>query len=889
MTTLARCCVCSLIMSIYWCSIVSAQVVDIPDPNLKQAIRETLELSDQASITQQEMLRLTRLGAGENQIKDLTGLEHATNLTWLALYGNEIQDLSPLAELLNLETLYLWSNPISDLLPTANLIQLRNLDLGGCQISDISPLANLTQLESLRLHYNQIVDIASLIKLTQLTDLWLQSNQISDITPLARLTQLTELALSHNRIVNVSPLANLENLIDLKLAGNPIRDFSPLLESNIKNIDIDIHMLQELASVEVEISDSNLREAITEKLQLPKNDPVTQQDMLQLTRLSVSRRRIERLDGLEYAVNLVHLSVWGNRISDLTPLRGLVKLQYLDLAANQVSDIAPLAGLTALTRLNVGWNEIVDISPLANLKVLRHLTLNANRIVDVSPLTVLTMLEELHIENNLVKNLDLLDGLSLTHLTYDEICELPRLPIQERIQNRSFPSVFKAWDNILNRPTLLREDRVAHHDLFWSPSFGLHWQETDQGIQLVGNVNRALQERDILLNRNSNMLFLFEIRMRDAFVTALYHEDWPYWVRDAGGNRVSAASDYSAFLVDFTHPDMQNVIVQQAIAVAKCGLYDGIFLDWWKENHAVLADSNVGWSEGYRGFETEQMARDNIIQRIRAEVGEDFLIIVNPNRSKPLRAGSYINGLFMETLRDYDGGYTHNGLIEIENTLLWAEENLREPQVNSLEGWGVETEAPDSPTNLRWMRVFTTMGLTHSDGYVLYITGIRSPDHQHDWSTFEPTHQEVHNRGSVHNHHHDHYWHDFWDANLGKPIGQKAQLHQNIEGLFIREFTNGWAVYNRSGSAQTVTLPASATSVSDRKNNTASQTHILPDLDGEIYLTTKSFADVNGDGHVNILDLIQVTNNLGKSVPDPNGDGVVNILDLVFVTQQFSQ
>ena len=130
----------------------------------------------------------------------------------------------------------------------------------------------------------------------------------------------------------------------------------------------------------------------------------------------------------------------------------------------------------------------------------------------------------------------------------------------------------------------------------------------------------------------------------------------------------------------------------------------------------------------------EQRARDNIIQRIRAEAGEDFLIIVNPNRSKPLRAGSYINGLFMETLRDYDGGYTHNGLIEIENTLLWAEENLREPQVNSLEGWGVETEAPDSPTNLRWMRVFTTMGLTHSDGYVLYITGIRSPDHQHDWS-----------------------------------------------------------------------------------------------------------------------------------------------------------
>ena len=124
--------------------------------------------------------------------------------------------------------------------------------------------------------------------------------------------------------------------------------------------------------------------------------------------------------------------------------------------------------------------------------------------------------------------------------------------------------------------------------------------------------------------------------------------------------------------------------------------------------------------------------------------------------------------------------------------------------------------------------------------------------------------------------------------NLGKPIGQKAQLYQNIDGLFIRKFTNGWAVYNRSGKAQT-TLPASAIPVSDRGNNAASQTHILPDLDGEIYLTTRSFADVNGDGRVNVLDLVQVANSFGKSTPDPNSDGVVNILDLVFVVQQFSQ
>ena len=154
------------------------------------------------------------------------------------------------------------------------------------------------------------------------------------------------------------------------------------------------------------------------------------------------------------------------------------------------------------------------------------------------------------------------------------------------------------------------------------------------------------------------------------------------------------------------------------------------------------------------------------------------------------------------------------------------------------------------------------MSLTLSDGYALYTTGIEYQEH---------------------------IWYDFWGADLGHPIGPTAQRYNNVPSLYIREFTNGWAVYNRSGKAQTISLPSSAAPVSDRGNNAASRTHLLPDLDGEIYLRAKSAADLNGDGNVNILDLVQVANGLGKSAPDPNGDGVVNILDLVFVANNFSQ
>ena len=68
-------------------------------------------------------------------------------------------------------------------------------------------------------------------------------------------------------------------------------------------------------------------------------------------------------------------------------------------------------------------------------------------------------------------------------------------------------------------------------------------------------------------------------------------------------------------------------------------------------------------------------------------------------------------------------------------------------------------------------------------------------------------------------------------------------------------------------------------------------THTLPNLDGEIYLRVKpkNPADVNGDGVVNILDLILVAEGFGadKKGIDVNGDGVVNVFDLVFVADQF--
>ena len=858
-----------------------AQVVEIPDPNLERAIRERLELPSDFPITREEMLRLYELPAGDAQIESLTGLEYAHNLEDLIIPNNPIGDLTPIASLRRLESLHLAGIPIEDLTFLKDLTQLRHLHLFACEITDITPLQNLTKLVVLRLEGNRITDLSPLSNLTALQTLRLGHNFIVDISPLANLTQLTDLNLVDNQIVDVSPLANLARLTDLTIASNAITDFRPLFGLNLQSVDIDIHKSQELASSEIEIPDLNLERAIREELGLPSHLPITELEMLRLTIFAAEVAQVENITGLEYARNLKRLYLRGNPIEDLTPIANLTQLELLHLIDVPITDLSPIQNLKELRVLYLSHCRIIDITPISNLTALETLWLQNNYIVDISPLANLTRLETLWINGNNILDFSPIQGLSIPDFRYDEVCLLPDLPIQERIENRDFPSIFQPWDNGI-RPLwddlpglshLSLDDRRAYHDLFWHgpPALKLHFQKAPPWSQLSGPIEIAIAKRDELLAKNPNMLFLVHVvstyTAPDITIGGQFPEDWFGWVRDEAGNPVNARP--TTYLIDYRRPEVQDVIVQQAVSVAQCGIFDGILYDSWGNGSGIkLRNRSLPYPDydeqtHAKLVQEEVEARTTILKRIRENVPDDFLILVNNNHRKSPFSIPYINGAFMEAIRiDKEGVYTRSRIIEIEETLIWYEENAREPQITCLRGAGLASEPPNSPTNQRQMRLFTTMSLTLSDGYVLYVTG--------------RSHQE-------------HIWYPFWDASLGQPIGPTAQRYQeDIEGLYIREFTNGWAVYNRSGQVQTITLPSSATSVSNGGSTAASLTHLLPDLDGEIYLKTKHPADVNGDWGVNILDLVQVSNSLGKSSPDPNGDGVVNILDLVFVSKHFA-
>ena len=218
----------STVTQTFTVTVVPALPVSIPDPNLVIVVRETLGLGANDTITQANILGLTRLDAQHRSITNLIGLEYATNLTSLSLFQNNVSDVAPLAALTNLTELLLTNNQVRDVTPLSVLINLTYLDLYGNQINDVAPLAALTNLTGLDLTSAQVSDLTPLAALTNLTYLNLYGNGISNLTPLAALTNLTYLHLGGNQISDISLLKDLTNLKELSLYSNEISDISTL-------------------------------------------------------------------------------------------------------------------------------------------------------------------------------------------------------------------------------------------------------------------------------------------------------------------------------------------------------------------------------------------------------------------------------------------------------------------------------------------------------------------------------------------------------------------------------------------------------------------------------------------------------------------------------------
>ena len=397
----------------------------IPDAKLRAAIAAALGKASDETIAKGEMEALTTLEAEDVGISDLTGLEFATNLTWLSLADNQIADLSALKGLTKLEVLNLSGNQITDISALAGLTKLRWLGLDGLSgntITDIAALKGLTNLRVLYIGNNQITDISALAGLTNLTHLYLWNNQITDVSALAGLTKLIELFLNDN-----------------PLSASSINDHIPTLQARGVAVTFDptpVTVTDD--STPVTIPDVNLREAIEAALGKARGETITKDEMETLTTLDADDAGISDLTGLEFATNLGDLNFYDNNLTDVSALSGLTNLTVLRLGHNNITDVSALKGLTKLTQLELDFNNVSDLSPLSGLTNLTVLGLGHNNITDVSALQGLTKLISLGLWHNNITDVSALQGLTKLiwlELDYNNITDVSALQGLTKLKN----------------------------------------------------------------------------------------------------------------------------------------------------------------------------------------------------------------------------------------------------------------------------------------------------------------------------------------------------------------------------------------------------------------------------------------------------------------------
>lgn len=386
--------------------------------------------------------------------------------------------------------------------------------------------------------------------------------------------------------------------------------------------------------------------------------------------------------------------------------------------------------------------------------------------------------------------------------------------LADKIAARDFPSVFQAWYGIdmpKQYPDTTLEQRLANaakHDLLWEEPLsqlgegvdlvlGLVWDHDNHGLAdsfTPASLEHAKANREKMLEMNPNMVFLFEVRWRDA-PSSFLPEDSEWWLRNEKGEITTGwLGGWEPFyMLNYENAGFQDNVARQCKIAIESGVYDGVMFDW--SGHL------------------------EVIKKTRAAIGDSALIIVNVHDDihDAELYKDYINGSFME-LNPIDdvsmpvdelvirGEEDRNGRQwdNIRDALIYFEEHFKDPKINCNEVWG-------NRDDLSRMRAVTTMSLTYSDGYTLYAdpNPLKTPDHYHNW-------------------------YPFWDVKLGKPVAKRVERE---DGSTLREFDGGTVIYNHYGNEPTtVTFDSEYTRASNGEVGTS---FVVNGRDGDIFTPKK--------------------------------------------------
>ncbi len=691
----------------------------------------------------------------------------------------------------------------------------------------------------------------------------------------------------------------------------------------------------DLIAGNVYIPDVNLRTVLEEILNIAHGTPINVEDMKRLMRIDADERGISDLTGLQFATNLQRIEFRHNSISDLSPLKDLTTLNNIKLRGNQITDVTPLANLTKVDWLGLEQNQISDLSPLKNLKKLQGVGLTGNPVTDVSPLADLTSLQRIDAWRTPVSDFSVLKSLprlswieygndrlitelpsmeGLTSLTRLEIhgCTIPDLTALSKMNQLQWLELvnngisdLKPLQNLKNLTTLNLDANIISDVTPLSGLTRLKVLYLENNVisdvsSLSGLSN--LERLDLRNNAITNFSFIDSLSQK-TFVRTVGNPGFP-----AGGSKITGPwlwaivpgtrlDEHTDFLARATNSAATEEKVATNGAVAGKAVGDSTWT--WHSLHTTGNNINqmtesLGWGTGSEIY--DHIVYGSVIldspseQQTRMFVGSDDSVKV------------WLNGELVHKVLSNRGG-TNNyedffpvTLKQGQNALLVAIDNHGHGGFSGYFGF-----APDAKYSV--FRAGTRF---------VFDTDATSFEVE-DTFTLNLKTENVRNLAG-------------WQADLvfNPDVLEAVEVSEGDFLMSEDEETrfSGGTIDNETGKITSIYALPFDGGVSG--NGTLCSVSFNVIGTGECLLTLENFEagsgsgqplpslppeyiinvegeeptrppwDVNQDGIVNILDLIQVAQFFNSDVSenpqaDVNGDGVINILDLITVAQNFGK
>lgn len=380
-------------------------------------------------------------------------------------------------------------------------------------------------------------------------------------------------------------------------------------------------------------------------------------------------------------------------------------------------------------------------------------------------------------------------------------------------------------DGAVKKP---RDSAFTQYEVQWEDADRWEWNAASPGLA-TGLSPREIQKKRSLRAQlkavRPEAKILAGISFAQADLGLYLPDSQSWWLRDSTGAVLCPLPGSACGLLDFSSHDFIARLAQRVKSLMDTGCVDGVYLKGWDAESVWPAGSTP--LRGIAGY-SQAPARLELLGALRQAVGAGW-IVAEVGAGESGVGFAELDGVHLVASTEaplnwppaddwnpdpYSGSGLNSWLRIEESLLAFGREGiLRKPGSVFMEAWSRYGRL--DPRNLQARFTGLAMSLCLSDGGYLFC--------EPDWwrENGEPVNLDRH------------AWYPEWDKILGKAI-QPRQISLNSQGVYMREFEKGWAVY-RPMSQSVVVLDFGQSVIRTTTGEQKSRHELLPG-GGELFL-----------------------------------------------------